>query len=63
MNNAFTNGVATRVGKKFSRGSVDFLVSKAGKMSARSIAQVLHRTELSVRRKAQKLGVSLKVAR
>lgn len=56
-----TNGTATRTGKKFTTGSLGFLVNNAGKMSAKSIAKVLHRTEKSVRRKAEKLGLSLRV--
>jgi|LauGreSuBDMM15SN_2_FD.fasta_scaffold1854048_1 hypothetical protein len=62
MRNTLTNGVATRNGKRFTTGSLRFLTNKAGKMSARSIAKVLHRTEKSVRRKAERLGLSLKVA-
>lgn len=56
-----SNGTNTRTGKKFTSGSVNFLTSNAGKMSAKSIANILHRTEKSVRRKAEKLGLSLKV--
>lgn len=48
-------------GKPFSPRAVEFLLKKAGKMRARSIANVLGRTEKSVRRKAEKLGVSLAV--
>ena len=62
MPNTMTNGVATRNGKRFTTGSLRFLSNKAGKMSAKSIAKVLHRTVKSVRRKAEKLGLSLKVA-
>lgn len=46
-------------GKPFSDKAVGYLVDKAGRMSARSIANVLGRTEKSVRRKAEKLGLSL----
>jgi len=56
-----TNGTATTKGKLFSNSSVSFIVKNAGKMKAGSIAKVLHRTEKSIRRKAEKLGVSLRV--
>jgi hypothetical protein len=56
-----SNGTATRTGKKFTTGSTSFLIGNAGKMSAKSIANVLHRTEKSIRRKAEKLGLSLRV--
>jgi len=49
-------------GTVFSTNSVRFLEKNAGKMSARSIAAVLHRTEKSVRRKAEKLGLSLRLS-
>jgi hypothetical protein len=55
------NGM-TRTGKKFTNGSVNYLVKNAGKMPAKSIASVLHRTTKSVRRKAERLGLRLKVA-
>lgn len=46
-------------GKPFSDKATNFLVSKAGQMSAKSISRILGRTEKAVRRKAEKLGVSL----
>ena len=55
------NGTSTKTRKPFTAGSVNFIVSNAGKLSAKSIANVIHRTEKSVRRKAEKLGLSLKV--
>jgi hypothetical protein len=56
-----TNGVATRTGKRFTTGSVQFLFKNAGKMRASKMARVLHRTTKSVRRKAERLGLRLKV--
>lgn len=47
--------------KKFTERSVNFIRKNAGKMSAQSIANVIHRSEKSVRRKAEKLGISLRV--
>jgi hypothetical protein len=61
MPNTLTNGVATRTGKRFTTGSVQFLRSRAGTMTASKIARVLHRTTKSVRRKAERLGLRLKV--
>lgn len=52
-----------RTGTKFSVKAVGFLRSNAGKMSAQSIANRLRRTRKSVIRKAQKIGLSLRVAR
>lgn len=49
-------------GKSFSSKATAFLVRNAGVMSAKSIAGVLGRTEKAVRRKAEKLGISLAVS-
>ena len=48
-------------GKPFSDAAVNFLVSNAGVRSASSIAGTLGRTTKAVRRKAEKLGISLAV--
>lgn len=48
-------------GKVFSSRATAYLLNNAGIMSAKSIAGVLGRTEKAVRRKAEKLGVSLAV--
>ena len=48
-------------GTPFSSAAINFLVSNAGKRSATSIASQLRRTVKSVRRKAEKLGLSLRV--
>lgn len=48
-------------GKPFSDKAVAFLVNNAGNMSAKSIAGRLGRTTKAVRRKAEKLGVSLAI--
>ena len=55
-----TNGTATVKGKLFSNSNISFIINNAGKMKASSIANVLHRTEKSIRRKAEKLGISLR---
>ena len=46
-------------GKAFSDTAINFLLINSGKMSAKSIANRLGRTVKSVRRKAEKLGLSL----
>jgi len=46
-------------GKAFSDTAIDFMLINSGKMSAKSIAGRLGRTVKSVRRKAEKLGLSL----
>lgn len=56
-----TRTVTRNAGKPFSTKAVNFLLSKAGNQSANSIARQLGRTEKAVRRKAEKLGVSLAV--
>lgn len=56
-----TNGTATRDRKKFTQGSVEFIRKNAGRMTAEKIASVLHRTVKSVRRKAEKMGLKLRV--
>lgn len=48
-------------GKPFTEKAVSFLMKNAGKRPAVSIANQLGRTEKSIRRKAEKLGVSLSV--
>jgi hypothetical protein len=55
------NGTSTRLGKKFTEGAVKFMRRNAGRMTATKMASVLHRTTKSVRRKAERLGLSLKV--
>jgi predicted ArsR family transcriptional regulator len=46
-------------GKIFTDKAVDFLINNAGVLSAKSIAGRLGRTTKAVRRKAEKLGLSL----
>jgi hypothetical protein len=55
------NGKATKMGKKLTQGSVDFIVKNAGKMTGRSIANVLHRSLKTVQSVASRAGVSLKL--
>lgn len=53
------SGSTRNAGKLFSEKAVNFLVSNAGVLSAKSIAGRLGRTTKAVRRKAEKLGISL----
>jgi hypothetical protein len=55
-----TNTTSTRsAGKVFSDVALNFILGNAGTMSAKSIANRLGRATKSVRRKAEKLGLSL----
>ena len=58
---AKTTGTLRNAGKPFTDRAVNFLIEKAGVQTAGSIARQLGRTEKSIRRKAEKLGVSLAV--
>jgi len=49
-------------GKPFSVKATAYLESNAGFKPARTIAGVLGRTEKAIRRKAEKLGISLAVS-
>ena len=55
------NGKVTRSRKKLTVGSVEFIINKAGKMSTKNIAKVLHRNVSTVRTIARRVGVSLKI--
>jgi len=59
MSKTTTSASTRNAGKAFSNRAVNFLVSNAGSMSAKSIAGRLGRTTKAVRRKAEKLGLSL----
>jgi len=56
-----TTGTLRNAGKPFTDKAVNFLLNKAGVQPASSIARQLGRTEKSIRRKAEKLGISLAV--
>lgn len=58
---AKTTGTLRNAGKPFTDRAVNFLIERAGVQTAGSIARQLGRTEKSIRRKAEKLGVSLAV--
>jgi hypothetical protein len=59
MSKTATSASTRNAGKVFSSRAESFLVSNAGTLSARSIAGRLGRTVKAVRRKAEKLGISL----
>lgn len=54
-----TNGKATILTKPLTTGSYQFIYRNAGKMSAKSIANILHRPVQTVYAAARKIGVSL----
>jgi hypothetical protein len=56
------NGKATKWNKKLTTGTVEFIVSKAGKLSAKSIAAIIHRPLKTVQSVASRFGVSLRLS-
>lgn len=56
---SITKSNVRNAGKLFSDRAVNFLIVNAGTLSAKSIAGRLGRTTKAVRRKAEKLGISL----
>ena len=56
------NGKATRLNKKLTVGSVEFILNNAGKMSAKNIAAVIHRPVKTVQNVASRFGVSLRLS-
>ena len=56
------NGKATRLGSKLSMTTVNFILSNAGRLSAASIANIIHRPVKTVYSVASRNGVSLKVS-
>ena len=61
MSKTTTSSSTRNAGKAFSDRAVNFLILNAGSLSAKSIAGRLGRTTKAVRRKAEKLGLSLSV--
>lgn len=61
MSKTTTTTVTRNAGKAFSVKALNFLVGNAGILSAGKIAGRLGRTVKAVRRKAEKLGVSLRL--
>lgn len=55
------NGKATRLNKKLTFGTVEFIVRKAGVLPAKSIAAIIHRPLKTVQSVASRFGVSLRV--
>jgi hypothetical protein len=63
MQNRFSkvNGKATKLGKPLTAGTIDFIVTNAGTMSAKNIAAIIHRPLKTVQSVASRFGVSLRV--
>lgn len=57
------NGMATKLSKKLTKGSVQFILANAGNMSAQKIANIIHRPVSTVRTVARRNGLSLKVSK
>ncbi len=56
------NGKATRLSKKLTVGTVEFIIEKAGKIPAKSIAAIIHRPVKTVQSVASRFGVSLRLS-
>jgi hypothetical protein len=56
------NGKATRLSKKLTVGTVEFIIKKAGKIPAKSIAAIIHRPVKTVQSVASRFGVSLRLS-
>jgi hypothetical protein len=55
------NGKATKLNKKLTTGTVDFILRNAGVISAKNIAAIIHRPLKTVQSVASRFGVSLRV--
>lgn|GEM_PF-6010877 len=55
------NGKATKLGKKLTPGTVNFILFNAGTLTAKSIAAIIHRPVKTVKNVASRYGVSLRV--
>lgn len=56
------NGKATKLNKEFTVGSIDFIITNAGRISAKNIAAILHRPVGTVQNVASRLGISLRLS-
>ena len=56
------NGKATKLNKKLTAGTVDFIITNAGVLSAKNIAAIIHRPLKTVQSVASRFGISLKVS-
>lgn len=55
------NGKATKLTKPLTAGSIGFIIENAGKLSAKNIANILHRPVKTVQSVASRFGVSLRL--
>ena len=55
------NGKATKLNKKLTDGTVNFILRNAGKISSKSIAAIIHRPVKTVQSVASRFGVSLRL--
>ena len=56
------NGKATKLNKKLTAGTLEFILNKAGKISAKSIAAIIHRPVKTVQNVASRFGISLRMS-
>jgi len=52
------NGMATKIGKPYTLGSINFIKRNASKLTLKAIAAILHRTTHSVRSIARRNNIN-----
>jgi hypothetical protein len=55
------NGKATKLNKKLTNGTVDFILKNAGKIPSKNIAAIIHRPVKTVQSVASRFGISLRL--
>lgn len=55
------NGMSTKLGKKLTARTVNFILANAGKLAAENIANIIHRPVKTVYSVGSRNGVSLKL--
>jgi len=55
------NGKSTKLNKPLTTGTVEFILEKAGVLTARNIAAIIHRPLKTVQSVASRFGISLRV--
>lgn len=55
------NGKATKLNKPLTVGTLEFILNKAGVLSSKSIAAIIHRPVKTVQSVASRFGISLRL--
>lgn len=58
---SFVNGKSTKLNKPLTFGTLNFIFSNAGKISAKNIANIVHRPLRTIRNVSRRFGISLKL--